>query len=103
MLTVIETDEFLAWYKQVWSDAERDIFVGWIAANPDAGDVIPGTKGLRKVRWAANGKGKRGGARAIYFLRRADGEIVLLLAYSKAKFDNLRPEFLLKLKEKYDV
>lgn len=103
MLTVIETDEFLVWYPEVWSDEERDAFVDWIAEHPDAGDVIPHTNGLRKVRWKRQGMGKQGGARVIYTLRRADGQIVLLLVYAKAKFDNLRPEFLRKLKEKYDV
>jgi hypothetical protein len=46
--------------------------------------------------------GKRGGARVIYFNRLARGEVVLLLVYTKAKFDNLRPEFLLKLKERFN-
>ena len=45
--------------------------------------------------------GKRGGARVIYYLRHPDGQVVLV--YAKAKFDSLRPEFLLRLKEKYDV
>ena len=47
--------------------------------------------------------GKRGGARVIYYNRLANGDIVLLLVYAKAKFDQLRPELLLKIKEKYDV
>ncbi|MFA7241063.1 MAG: hypothetical protein WC091_13215 [Sulfuricellaceae bacterium] len=46
--------------------------------------------------------GKRGGARVIYYTRLTSGELVLLLVYAKAKFDNLRPEFLLKLKERFD-
>jgi len=46
--------------------------------------------------------GKRGGARVIYYLRLKRGEVVLLLAYSKSKFDNMRPEFLRKLKEHYE-
>jgi hypothetical protein len=103
MLTVIETPEFQDWYGRVWSDAERDEFIAWIATHPDAGDVIPQTGGLRKVRFARQGMGKQGGARVIYYLRRADGEIVLLLVYAKAKFDNLRLEFLRQLKEKYDA
>jgi len=102
MLTVIETEEFLAWYAQVWSDDERDAFVDWIAVNPDEGDVIPGTGGLRKVRWSRAGVGKRGGARVINYLRRSEGQVVLLLVYAKAKYDSLRPEFLRKLKEKHD-
>lgn len=102
MLTVIESPEFIIWSAQIWSDAERVEFIDWIADNPMAGDVIPGTGGLRKVRWGRAGMGKRGGARVIYFTRLASGELVLLLAYAKAKFDNLRPEFLLKLKEHFD-
>jgi hypothetical protein len=65
--------------------------------------VIPGAGGLRKVRWSRSGMGKRGGARVIYFTRLASGELVLVLVYAKAKFDNLRPEFLLKLKERFDA
>jgi hypothetical protein len=103
MLTVIETSEFLAWYGKVWSDDERDEFIAWIADHPEAGEVIPQTGGLRKVRWSRSGMGKRGGSRVIYFLRRANGQIVLLLVYAKAKFDNLRPEFLKILKEKNDA
>lgn len=102
MLTIIETPEFIAWASKVWDDAERIEFINWIAENPLAGDVIPGANGLRKVRWARQGMGKRGGARVIYSTRLASGELVLLLVYAKAKFDNLRPEFLLKLKEKWD-
>jgi hypothetical protein len=67
-----------------------------------AGDVIPGVGGLRKVRWRRKGIGKRGGARVIYFTRLASGELVLLFVYAKAKLDNLRPEFLLRLREKFD-
>lgn len=102
MLTVIETPEFMAWSAQVWRDDERIEFVDWIAENPLAGDVIPGTGSLRKVRWSRAGMGKRGGARVIYFTKLANGELILLLVYAKAKFDNLRPEFLLKLKERFD-
>jgi hypothetical protein len=100
MHTVVETPEFIAWSAQVWSDTERVEFIDWISENPLAGDVIPGAGSLRKVRWARQGMGKRGGARVIYFNRLANGEIVLLLVYAKAKLDNLRPEFLLKLKER---
>ncbi|PRC94330.1 transcriptional regulator [Solimicrobium silvestre] len=83
-------------------DTEREEFIDWIADNPLAGDVISGSGGLRKVRWSRSGMGKSGGARVIYYTRLASGELVLLLVYAKAKFDNLRPEFLLKLKEHFD-
>lgn len=102
MQTVIETPEFVLWACQIWPDPVRLAFIDWFAAHPDAGDVIPGTGGLRKVRWSRSGMGKRGGARVIYFIRRDDGTVVLLIAYAKAKFDNLRPEFLKLLKDRHD-
>ena len=63
MHTVVETAEFQKQAKAVWSDAKREAFI----ANPDAGDVIPGADGARKVRWGRAGKGKRGGVRVILF------------------------------------
>jgi hypothetical protein len=102
MFTVIETPEFIAWSARVWSDDERIEFINWIADNALSGDVIPGAGSVGKVRWSRQGVGKRGGARVIYFNRLASGEIVLLLVYAKAKFDNLRPEFLAQLKERFD-
>ena len=97
MHTVAETEIFQRYAAQIWSDTERIDFINWIAANPDAGDVIPGTGGCRKVRWSRAGMGKRGGARVIYFHTK-DGRIWLLIAYAKAKFDNLPTEFLARLK-----
>jgi len=77
-------------------------FVSWIAENSEAGDVIKGTGGLRKVRWSRPGMGKRGGARVIYFNRNERGDLVLLVVYVKAKFDNIPAADLLKLKEAID-
>ena len=101
MNTVAETEVFQRYAAQVWSDAERVEFVAWIAANPNAGDVIPGSGGCRKVRWTRVGMGKRGGARVIYF-NGMDGRIWLLIAYSKAKFDNLPADFLAGLKREVE-
>jgi hypothetical protein len=67
MYTVAETDVFIRYAQQVWSADERDAFVTWIASNPLAGDVIPGTAGLRKVRYSRQGVGKRGGVRVVYY------------------------------------
>ncbi|WPX30583.1 hypothetical protein RHM62_09860 [Actimicrobium sp. CCC2.4] len=67
-----------------------------------AGDVIPGIDTLRKVRWSRQGMGKRGGIRLIYFTQLLSGGIVLLLVSAKVPFDNLQPEFLLKVKEKFN-
>ncbi len=101
--TVIETPIFIRYAAQIWDEEEHQAFINWIAENPEAGDVIPGAGGLRKVRWSRAGMGKRGGARVIYFNRLPLGEIILHLVYAKAKLDNIRPEFLVKLKEQYDA
>jgi len=97
VLTVAETAVFVRYAAEVWSDAEREAFISWIAANPSAGDVIPGSGGCRKVRWTRQGQGKRGGARVIYFV--VSGQTIwLLIVYAKARFDNLPAEFLAELK-----
>ena len=91
MFTVIETPTFQKQVAKVWTEAERLEFIAWIAANPTAGDVIPGADGARKVRWAVQGKGKRGGARGVYF-NLSDDELVLLVAvYAKADKTNILP------------
>jgi hypothetical protein len=97
MHTVAETEIFRHYAASIWRDDERIEFINWIAGNPLSGDVIPGSGGCRKVRWTRSGIGKRGGARVIYFNDK-DGCIWLLIAYAKAKFDNLPTEFLAKLK-----
>ena len=100
MRTVSETAVFQKYASVVWTDIERTEFINWIAANPNAGDVVPGSNGCRKVRWQRSGMGKRGGARVVYF-NEAQGHIWLLIVYAKAKFDNLSAEFLAQLK--YEV
>jgi hypothetical protein len=97
MRTVAETPVFIRYAAEVWSDAEREEFVNWIAANPEAGKLIRGSGGCRKVRWSSAGQGKQGGARVIYFLA-VEGTIWLLIVYKKAKFDNLPTAFLSELK-----
>ncbi|WP_045452035.1 transcriptional regulator [Caballeronia cordobensis] len=99
MVTIIETAVFQRYAAEIWQDPEREAFIVWLANNPLAGDVIPGTGGLRKVRWSTPGRGKRGGLRVIYYNVLDDGEIWLLIAYSKAKFDNLPTAFLNQLPE----
>ncbi len=98
MKTVAETPIFQKYANDVWSDAERIQFINWIANNPEAGDVIPGSGGCRKVRWSSAGQGKRGGARVIYF-NATEAAIWLLIVYKKAKFDNLPTAFLAELKK----
>ena len=102
MLTVVETPLFLHYAAQVWSREEREAFVDWISVNYEAGDVIPGAGGLRKVRWGRAGMGKRGGARVIYFTRLSNGEVALVVVYAKAKLDNMPAHILKQWKEAFD-
>jgi len=96
MNTVSETEIFQRYAATLWSDDERTTF----AANPLAGDVVPGSNGCRKVRWSRQCMGKQGGARVIYF-NEFKGRIWLLMVYTKAKFDTLPANFLAQLK--YEV
>ena len=102
LFTVIETRAFIRTTERFWTDEERAVFVNWIAANPAAGDVIVGSGGLRKVRWAAGGVGKRGGARVITYAMQHDGKVWLLVGYAKSKLENLPISFLVALRKEID-
>lgn len=103
MLTVIETPIFRRMAAGIWSDSEREAFIVFISENSMAGDVITGADGLRKVRWKREGMGRSGGARVIYFTRLANGEVVLVAVYAKAKFDNMPTEVLKSWRDAYDA
>ncbi len=96
VLTIYETPTFVAEAAKIWSTEERLEFFAWIAGEPEAGSVVAGSGGCRKVRWSRPGMGKRGGARVIYFTRLEAGELCMLLVYPKAAKDNI-PGHLLKL------
>ena len=87
--TVVETSTFLSDVAQLLSEEERANFVAFIAANPQRGDLKPRTGGLRKIRWAIRGRGKRGGMRAIYYYHSEHMPLFLLTTYGKSVKDNL--------------
>jgi RelE toxin of RelE / RelB toxin-antitoxin system len=89
LITVAETPLFLRQAERVWSPAQHDEFVDYIAGNPEAGDVIPESGGIRKVRWGREGAGKRGGVRVIYFFHHPDRPLYLLMVYAKARKEDL--------------
>ncbi|QBR84722.1 hypothetical protein E3983_10325 [Legionella israelensis] len=88
----IETPIFTEDVQVLLSDKEYADFQQYLAENPMAGDVIQQTGGLRKIRWSAKGKGKRGGVRIIYYYVMPDSQIRLLLIYQKGIQDNLTAE-----------
>ena len=92
LITVAETPLFARQAEAVWDDDERTEFVAFIAANPEAGDVIAGTGGVRKVRWSRAGTGKRGGVRVVYFYHDANRPLYLLMVYAKARQEDLSPD-----------
>lgn len=102
MFTVIETPTFVRLVRDYWTDDDRTGFITFIAGNPDAGDVVPGSGGVRKVRWGSVGRGKRGGVRVIYFNRLLDGEIWLLLIYGKSVRENIPAHVLRQIKEEIE-
>ena len=65
------------------NDGERMLLVDYLACNPTAGDLIPGTGGVRKLRWALEGRGKRGGARVVYFHHDGGMPLFALTAFAK--------------------
>ena len=97
MLTIVETALFSRLWPDYWTEDERAEFAAYLAANPDAGDVIQGSGGCRKVRWARAGTGKSGGVRVIHFNRPARGEIVLLLICAKSARDSIGADVLRKI------
>ncbi len=88
----IETPIFTADVQLLLSDEEYTRLQDYLVGHPDAGDVIAGTGGLRKIRWTSAGKGKRGGSRVIYFHAVAQSQIRMLLIYRKGIKDDLTPK-----------
>ena len=99
MLTFVESKLFTSLIDKYLSDDEYAALQQAIADNPQAGDVIRGSGGVRKLRW---GRGKRGGIRVIYYLRSQQGEIWMLTLYAKNEAENIPGHVLKKIKEEID-
>ena len=99
MLTIIESPLFTQLWPDYWSDDEHVEFSVYLASNPEAGDMVPGSGGCRKIRWSRPGTGKRGGVRVIYTVRLKKGSVVLLTIYAKSSQDNIPAHILRKIAE----
>lgn len=88
-MTVVETSQFMGAATRLMSESERVELIAWVAANPESGSIMPETGGVRKMRWAGKGKGKRGGVRVIYHYRHDHLPLFLLDMYAKNVKANL--------------
>ncbi|MBF0384064.1 MAG: type II toxin-antitoxin system RelE/ParE family toxin [Magnetococcales bacterium] len=95
----IESTIFTKLLHNYLDDKELSEFQQYLGVNPKAGDVIPGTGGLRKVRWKGSGKGKRGGTRIIYYWQMVKDRILLMTIYAKNEVSDLTTQEKKLLKE----
>ena len=102
MFTFIESAAFERVRAVYLDDDEYAELQQFMMENPEAGDVVRESGGVRKLRWKRKGMGKRGGLRVIYFVRYQPNEIWLLTLYAKAKQENVPAHILRQLKEAFE-
>ncbi len=98
----IEATAFTRHVYEYLSDDEYSGLQSFLLQYPEAGKVVPGSGGVRKVRWAMSGKGKSGGVRVIYYFKRQDDEIWLLTIYSKNEVENIPAHVLRQIAKEID-
>ena len=89
MQTIVELPEFLRKSANLLSNEEKHGLINCLAAHPLSGDLMQGTGGIRKLRWAAQGKGKSGGVRVIYYYHNGTVPLFLLTVFGKGEKANL--------------
>ena len=99
VMVIVETPIFTKQVLSTLSDDEYRLLQQVLLERPDVGKVIPGSGGLRKLRWAVEGRGKRGGVRVIYYWFMAQSTVLLLFIYPKNIQDDLTSDQLKKLKK----
>jgi hypothetical protein len=102
VFSFIETRLFSQLVGEYLSDDEYASLQKTLIANPRAGTLIPGSGGVRKIRWAVRGRGKRGGVRVIYYAKIREGVIWMLTIYPKNVAENIPAHVLRKIKEEID-
>jgi len=95
----VELTPFVAFRKEYWTDEDLRAMQNILLVTPDAGDLIRGGAGLRKLRWSAQGRGKRGGARVIYYWHVPGDRIYLIYGYVKSRSEDLTAHQLKLLRE----
>ena len=102
MFTFIESAVFERLCALYLDDDEYAELQQFMIETPEAGQVVPGSGGVRKMRWKRKGMGKRGGLRVIYYVRYQPDEIWMLTLYAKAKQENVPAHILKQLKEAFE-
>ncbi|MEO6748917.1 MAG: type II toxin-antitoxin system RelE/ParE family toxin [Casimicrobiaceae bacterium] len=102
MISFVETKLFTRLVEQYLTDEEYSLLQRKLIENPEVGAVIPGSGGVRKMRWGMAGRGKRGGLRIIYFLRTRQGQVWMLTLYPKNVADNIPAHVLKQIKDEID-
>lgn len=103
MLTVVKSPIFQRLWPRYWEEDERAEFAAFIASNPEAGAVIRGSGGVRKVRWSREGAGKSSGVRVVYLTRNEIGEIYLLTLYAKSEKSTISAATLKEIRRALEV
>ncbi|MCZ7560584.1 MAG: type II toxin-antitoxin system RelE/ParE family toxin [Burkholderiaceae bacterium] len=101
MLSFIETPLFTRLVYDYLSDEEYAALQAHLAQDPECGEVVPGSGGVRKLRWGVAGRGKRGGVRVIYFTRAAKGVIWMLTIYAKNEAESIPAHVLRKIRQEF--
>ncbi|MDE2069873.1 MAG: transcriptional regulator [Gammaproteobacteria bacterium] len=101
-MIVIEAPSFSRHVYDYLSDDDYAALQWSLTLHPEAGAIVPGSGGLRKLRWATAGKGKRGGLRIIYYWKNRQGEIWLLAIYAKNEMTSLPQRILRALKQELE-
>lgn len=99
----VETSRFTSALPRYLSEDEYRELQNFLMARPDAGDIIRGSGGIRKVRWGARGKGKSGGVRVIYYWAKAAEQIYMLTLYGKNERGDIDRETLRKIAAKLEL
>jgi len=102
MITFKESPIFTKYVDKYLSDDEYAAFQWELLTHPELGVLIPGSGGLRKIRWKKQHGGKRGGYRIIYYWRNQQGEIWLLTIYTKNETENISAKVLRQIKEDFE-
>ena len=88
-MVFVELTPFVAFRNEYWIDEDLRGLQNFLLVSPDSGDLIRGGSGLRKIRWSAQGRGKRGGARVIYYWHVPKDRIYLIYGYAKTEREDL--------------